>query len=78
MRLLRRLVTLAWVLALLVTGCALYLFNPTEVALDLVWVQLPAVSIAVLVLGALFIGLVTGSVLTALTSIWPSNARKSD
>jgi hypothetical protein len=66
------------VLTLLVTGCALYLFNPTEVALDLVWIQLPAVSIAVLVLGALFIGLVTGSVLTALTGMWPLKSRKSD
>jgi hypothetical protein len=78
MKLLRRLVTLVWVLTLLVTGCTLYLFNPTEVALDLVLIQLPAVSVAVLVLGALFIGLVTGSVLTALTGLWPSTPRKSD
>lgn len=78
MRLLKRLVTMIWVMTLLVTGCVLYLFNPTPVTLDLVWIQLPSLSIAVLVLGALFIGLVTGSLLTLLTGIWPTRRRESD
>ncbi len=75
MKLLKRLVTLAWVLALLVTGCVLYLFNSETVAIDLVWFQIPAVSLAVALMSTFVIGVVTGGILSILVSIWPHKKR---
>lgn len=75
MKLLKRLVTLAWVLALLVTGCVLYLFNSETVTIDLVWFQIPAISLAVALMSTFVIGVVTGGILSILVSIWPHKKR---
>jgi uncharacterized metal-binding protein len=75
MKLLKRLVTLAWVLALLVTGCVLYLFNSETVTIDLVWFRVPTVSLAVALMSTFVIGLVTGGILSILVSIWPHRKR---
>jgi hypothetical protein len=71
MKLLRRLVTLVWVVTLLVTGCALYLFNSDPVSIDLVWLQIPSTSLAVVLIATFFIGVITGSVLVFIASILP-------
>ncbi|MDB9863041.1 lipopolysaccharide assembly protein LapA domain-containing protein [Litorivicinus sp.] len=70
-KLLRRLITLAWVLTLLVIGCVLYLFNPIPISINFVWTQTPPISLAVVLISTFFIGVVSGSLLTLIVSIWP-------
>ena len=77
MKLLKRLVTLAWVLALLVTGCVLYLFNPQLITIDLVMMQVTDVSLAVALLTVFVAGVLTGGVLALVVSIWPQKKRSS-
>lgn len=60
MTMLRRLLTIIWVSTLIVAGVVLYLYNPTEVQLDLVWWQTPPMGLAALVAGVFFLGLMTG------------------
>lgn len=75
MKLLKRLVTMAWVLSLLVAGCLLYLFNSTAVTLDFIWVQLPDVSLALVLTVTFIFGVVTGSVLSLLLAVWPKRRK---
>ena len=77
MKLLKRLVTLAWVLALLVTGCVLYLFNPQLITIDLVMMQVTDVSLAVALLIVFVAGVLTGGVLALVVSLWPQKKRSS-
>lgn len=78
MGLLKRLVTFSGFVALLVTGCVLHLFNSDPVVIDLVWVQIPATSLAVVLIATFFIGLVTGSVFVLLASIIPTKRKSLD
>jgi putative membrane protein len=78
MKLLRRLVTLVWVLALLVAGCVLYLFNADPVAIDLVWIQVPQTSLAVVLISTFFVGVVTGSILVLIASMIPKRRKSLD
>jgi putative membrane protein len=75
MKLLKRLVTLVWVLTLLVAGCVLYLFNADPVAIDLVWIQVPQTSLAVVLISTFFIGVVTGSILVLIASMIPKRQK---
>lgn len=75
MKLLKRLVTLAWVSTLLVTGCVLFLFNSDAVTIDLVLFQVPSVSLAVALVSTFLIGVTTGGILSFLVSIWPHKKR---
>lgn len=75
MKLLKRLVTLAWVLALLVTGCVLYLFNSDAITIDLVWFQIANVSLAVALMATFLIGVLSGGLLSLLVSLWPHRKR---
>jgi len=77
MKLLKRAVTMIWVLALIVTGCVLYLFNATPVSIDLVWLQLPDISLAVALLATFVVGLFSGGLLTLLITLWPKKKRMS-
>lgn len=77
MKLMKRLVTLAWVLALLVTGCVLYLFNPQVITIDLVMMQVADVSLAVALLTVFVAGVLTGGVLALVVSLWPQKKRSS-
>jgi putative membrane protein len=78
MKLLKRLVTLVWVLTLLVAGCVLYLFNADLVAIDLVWIQVPQTSLAVVLISTFFIGVVTGSMLVLIASMIPKRQKPLD
>lgn len=78
MKLLRRLVTLTWVATLLVTGCALYLFNSDPVDIDLVWLQIPETSLAVVLITTFFVGVVTGSILVLIASMLPKQRKSVD
>lgn len=62
MRLLKKLVTLTGVILVLVTGCVLYLFNSDPVVLNLVWLEVPPTSLAVVIIATFFVGIVIGSV----------------
>ena len=75
MKLLKRLVTLVWVLTLLVAGCVLYLFNADPVAIDLVWIQVPQTSLAVVLISTFFVGVVTGSILVLIASMIPKRQK---
>ena len=68
MRLIKRLLTLLWVLAIFVTGCILYLFNSDPVGLNLVWLEIPPTSLALVIIVTFFIGIVTGTILTFIAS----------
>lgn len=63
MTLLRRLITITWICALVVTGVALFLYNPNLVQLDLIWWQTPPMGLAVLVFAVFVVGLVSGLML---------------
>ena len=76
MKLVKRLVTFFGVVALLVTGCVLYLFNSDPVVINLVWLQIPAMSLAVVLIATFFIGVVIGTIFVLLASMMP-NKRKS-
>ena len=78
MKLVRRLVTLIWVTTLLVTGCALYLFNSDPVDIDLVWLQIPETSLAVVLITTFFVGVVTGSILVLIVSMLPKQRKSVD
>ena len=78
MKLLRRLVTLVWVATLLVTGCVLYLFNSDPVTVDLVWLQIPETSLAVVLITTFFVGIVTGSILVLVASMLPKQRKSVD
>ena len=78
MKLLRRLVTLVWVTTLLATGCVLYLFNSDPVAIDIVWLQIPETSLAVVLITTFFVGVVTGSILVLVVSMLPKQRKSGD
>ncbi len=78
MKLVRRLVTLTWVATLLVTGCVLYLFNSDPVDIDLVWLQIPETSLAVVLITTFFVGVVTGSILVLIASMLPEQRKSVD
>jgi putative membrane protein len=78
MKLVKRLVTLVWVVTLLVAGCVLYLFNSDPVAIDLVWIQIPPTSLAVVLIATFFIGVVTGSLLVLIASMIPNKRKAVD
>lgn len=78
MKLLRRLVTLVWVTTLLATGCVLYLFNSDPVTIDIVWLQIPETSLAVVLITTFFVGVVTGSILVLVGSMLPKQRKSVD
>ena len=78
MKLVRRLVTLIWVATLLVTGCVLYLFNSDPIEIDLVWLQIPETSLAVVLITTFFVGVVTGSILVLIASMLPKQLKSVD
>lgn len=78
MKLVKRLVTFFGVVTLLVTGCVLYLFNPDPVVVDLVWFQIPATSLAVVLTTTFFIGVVTGAIFALLASMMLSKRKSLD
>ena len=78
MKLVRRLVTLTWVATLLVTGCVLYLFNSDPVDIDLVWLQIPETSLAVVLITTFFVGVFTGSILVLIASMLPKQRKSVD
>ena len=78
MKLVRRLVTLIWVTTLLVTGCVLYLFNSEPVDIDLVWLQIPETSLAVVLITTFFVGVVTGGILVLIASMLPKQRKSVD
>ena len=78
MKLVRRLVTLIWVATLLVTGCVLYLFNSDPVDIDLVWLQIPETSLAVVLITTFVVGVVTGSILVLIASMLPKQRKSVD
>lgn len=78
MKLLKRLATLIWVLTLLMAGCVLYLFNADPVAIDLVWIQIPQTSLAVVLISTFFAGVVTGSILVLIASMIPKRRKALD
>jgi len=75
MKLVKRLVTLIWVVTLLVAGCVLYLFNSDPVAIDLVWIQIPETSLAVVLIATFFVGVLSGSVLVLIASMIPKKRK---
>ena len=75
MTLVKRLVTLIWVLTLLMAGCVLYLFNADPVAIDLVWIQIPQTSLAVVLISTFFVGVVAGSILVLIASMIPKRQK---
>ena len=70
MSLIRRLITIVWVLTLIVTGVMLYLYNPDSVQLDLIWWQTPPMGLAVLVFSVFLVGLLSGVALALLTRLF--------
>jgi hypothetical protein len=75
MKLVKRLVTLTWVITLLVAGCVLYLFNSDPVAIDLVWIQVPETSLAVVLIATFFVGVLSGGVLVLIASMIPKKRK---
>ena len=75
MKLVKRLVTLTWVITLLVAGCVLYLFNSDPVAIDLVWTQVPETSLAVVLIATFFVGVLSGGVLVLIASMIPKKRK---
>ena len=78
MKLIKRLVTLVWVLTLLVAGCVLHLFNADPVTIDLVWIQVPQTSLAIVLTSTFFIGVVTGGILVLIASMIPKRQKALD
>ncbi|MGA1206482.1 MAG: DUF1049 domain-containing protein [Gammaproteobacteria bacterium] len=70
MNLLRRLITIVWVCALVVTGVALFLYNPDPVQLDLIWWQTPPMGLAALVFAVFLVGLLSGLMLAVVTRLF--------
>jgi hypothetical protein len=75
MKLVKRLVTLTWVITLLVASCVLYLFNSDPVAIDLVWIQVPETSLAVVLIATFFVGVLSGGVLVLIASMIPKKRK---
>jgi len=75
MKLVKRLVTLTWVITLLVAGCVLYLFNSDPVSIDLVWIQTPETSLAVVLIATFFVGVLSGGVLVLIASMIPKKRK---
>ncbi len=71
MKLLKRLVTAAWVLGLIVVGCLLYLFNSTPVTLDFIWFEMANISLALTLAVTFFVGACFGGILTLALVVWP-------
>lgn len=78
MKLVKRLVTFFGVVTLLVIGCVLYLFNSDPVVIDFVWLQIPAKSLAVVLIATFFIGVVAGVIVVLLTSMMPIKRKSLD
>jgi len=78
MKLVKRLVTFFGVVTLLVTGCVLYLFNSDPVVINLVWLQIPATSLAVVLIATFFIGVVMGAIFVLLASMMPTKRKSLD
>lgn len=78
MKLVQRMVTFCGFVALLVTGCVLYLLNSDPVVIDLVWLQIPATSLAVVLIATFFIGVATGAIFVLLASIIPTKRKSVD
>ena len=78
MKLVKRLVTFLGVVTLLVTGCVIYLFNSDPVVINLVWLQIPAMSLAVVLIATFFIGVVAGVIVVLLTSMMPIKRKSLD
>ena len=78
MKLVKRLVTLFGVVTLLVTGCVLYLFNSDPVVINLVWLQIPASNLAVVLIATFFIGVVMGVIFVLLASMMPTKRKSLD
>ena len=78
MKLVKRLVTFFGVVTLLVIGCVLYLFNSDPVVIDFVWLQIPAKSLAVVLIATFFIGVVAGGIVVLLTSMMPIKRKSLD
>lgn len=76
MKWIRRLITLTWISVLLSGAILVYLFNPTPVDLDFVWVQLNQVNVAVALLSAGLIGLVIGVLVTVGLLVWPHRRKR--
>ena len=78
MKLVKRLVTFFGIVTLLVIGCVLYLFNSDPVVIDFVWLQIPAKSLAVVLIATFFIGVVAGVIVVLLTSMMPIKRKSLD
>jgi hypothetical protein len=78
MRLVKRLVTFLGVVALLVTGCVLFLSNSDPVVIDLVWLQIPRTSLAVVLSATFFIGVATGAVFVLVALMMPTKRKSLD
>ena len=78
MKLVKRLVTFFGVVTLLVTGCVLYLFNSDPVVINLVWLQIPASNLAVVLIATFFIGVVMGVIFVLLASMMPTKRKSLD
>lgn len=78
MRFFKRLITLGWIIALLMIGCLLYIYNSQPVVIDLVWIRFPELSLAVVLFAIFFIGLVSGILLTFIASFIPTRLKKAD
>ncbi|MBH96414.1 MAG: hypothetical protein CMD87_04060 [Gammaproteobacteria bacterium] len=70
MKLLKRLANLAWVAALLVLGCVLYLVNPDPVTVNLVWLEIPETSLSVVLFVTFFMGVITGCTIFFIASLF--------
>ena len=69
---------MVWVTTLLATGCVLYLFNSDPVTIDIVWLQIPETSLAVVLITTFFVGVVTGSIVVLVVSMLPKQRKSVD
>ena len=72
MRIIKGLITSVWVAAVLAIGCLLYVRNSQFVSIDLIWLQIPEESLAVVLISAFFLGLVSGIFLTLIATLLSS------
>lgn len=75
MKLVKRLIALAWMLTILAVGCVLYLFNSDSVVLDLVWMKIPPTSLAVVLIATFFAGIMTGTILVVIALMGPEKQK---
>ena len=57
----------------MVTGCILYLVNSDNVTVDLVWLEIPETSLSVVLFVTFFIGVITGSTMFFVASLFRTN-----